>query len=546
MADKSLEEKSKSKIGDLYRGKKRPQSAIDKGKETVALNRAIKNEVYTELKSQLLAGRAHPYYSDFLKTYLARAKEDPDSRAAQTVADTIFKQEILSLLDEQHDREMANDREFMRYKLLKQFFREQREVIYEVNHAKQIIACCSRRAGKTDLASGAIVSSAMTPHSRVIYINLTYSNAISQIFDNVVDRSDRCGLQIQSSSKASGEIIWTNGSSLRVVGNSNNAEADKLRGEKQVSLVVIDEFFHQRNLEYALNEVISPLMLDRKDSCLLCLGTPPRAPHTFGEKCWNEKSGWTKFRWTFRENPYIPSGDKLIQDLCTSKGLTPDAPFIQREYFGVIGSYDTEAMVFKDYKTFTDAPAKFKHIVIGVDLGFEDDNGVVALAFNDASQPAYVIEERKFNHAAVSETIQQIRDVYEHCRKICDDVTIYSDCSSKELVYELYSVQHLPAYTCYKHDKSLAIQQLAEWCRTGKILVRDRQFLSDEFERILYKRDDEDSIIPEIDDEIFHPNIMMALLYASRQYWYDIGESLGGQSSVAKTEWSGLEPVDIA
>ena len=108
------------------------------------------------------------------------------------------------MLDEAHEKEMANDREFMRYKLIKQFFKEQREVIYEVNHSKKIIACCSRRAGKTDLASGAIVSSAMTPNSRIIYINLTHTNAINQIFDNVVERSEAAGLTISSSSKSTG------------------------------------------------------------------------------------------------------------------------------------------------------------------------------------------------------------------------------------------------------------------------------------------------------------------------------------------------------
>lgn len=525
-------------IGTLYKGKKRPAEAVAKQKETRALNQSIKLAIYDELKKQLLNGKT-PYYQDFIQKYLDKAKADPNSRAAQTVADTIFQTEILSMLDEAHEKEMANDREFMRYKLIKQFFKEQREVIYEVNHSKKIIACCSRRAGKTDLASGAIVSSAMTPNSRIIYINLTHTNAVNQIFDNVVERSEAAGLTISSSSKSTGDIAWHNGSSLRIVGNSNNAEADKLRGEKMVSLIVIDEFFHQRNLEYAINEVISPLMLDRKDSCMLCLGTPPRIPHTFGEKCWNEQ-GWTRFHWTFRENPYIPDADTFINDLCKSKGLTIDAPFIQREFFGIIGSYDTECMVFKDYKTInSDIPERFDKIYIGVDLGFEDDNGIVALAYNK-NRPAYVIFEDKFNHAPVSETINRVKEIYNKCRKISDDVAIYSDCNNKELVYELYSVQHLPAFTCYKHDKSIAIQQLAEWCRTGKINIPANGFLSDEFERILYKRDDEDNIIPEIDDEIFHPNIMMALLYASRQYWYDIGNELGGESQVKKDNWAGL------
>lgn len=522
--------------------RKRSPSSIAKQKETCAVNKAIKNEVYTELKQQLLSGKAKPFYAEFIKNYLNEAKADPNSKAGQTVADTIFKQEILSLLDEQHDKEVANDREFTRYKLLKQFFKEQREVIYEVNHSKKIIACCSRRAGKTDLASGAIVYAALIPNSRIIYMNLTYSNAINQIFENTVKRSDICGLQISCSSKSNGTIEWSNGSSLRVMGNSNNAEMDKLRGESKVSLVILDEFFHMRNTEYGINEVISPLLLDRSDSCILCIGTPPRIPHTFGEKCWNEKSGWTKFKWTFRNNPYVPNAEEFIDDICKAKGITRDAPFIQREYYGIIGAYDTEAQVFKDYKIYRDIPdITFTNIVIGVDIGFEDHNGIVALAYN-IHQPdkTYVLFERKFNKAAVSEIIENINQVYNDSLKYVsnkENVIIVCDNNNKELVYELFSVQKLPAYCCYKYNKELAIAQLSEWCRTGKINIKADGFLADEFERILYKRDEEDNILTEIDDDIYHPNIMFALLYASRQMWNDVGNELGGMSNNAKTQW---------
>jgi hypothetical protein len=529
---------------------KRRQSSIEKQKETCAVNKAIKNEVYTELKQQLLNGKAKPFYTEFISNYLAAAKKDPNSKAGQTVADTIFKQEILSLLDEQHDKEVANDREFTRYKLLKQFFKEQREVIYEINHSKKIIACCSRRAGKTDLASGAIVYAALIPNSRIIYMNLTYSNAINQIFENTIKRSNECGLTINSSSKSNGTIEWSNGSSLRVMGNSNNAEMDKLRGESKVSLVILDEFFHMRNTEYGINEVISPLMLDRSDSCILCIGTPPRIPHTFGEKCWNEKNGWKKFKWTFRDNPYVPNAEEFIDDICKAKGITRETPFIQREYYGIIGAYDTEAQVFKDYKIYRDIPEfTFTNIVIGVDIGFEDHNGIVALAYN-IHQPerCYVLEERKFNKAAVSEIVENIKQVYNNSLKYVsnkDDVLIVCDNNNKELVYELFSVQKLPAYCCYKYNKELAIAQLSEWCRTGKINIKENGPLADEFERILYKRDEEDNILTEIDDDIYHPNIMFALLYASRQMWNDIGNELGGQSNNAKTQWVEMQQVNF-
>lgn len=520
-------------------GKRRPES-IQKQKETRAMNIAIKNEIYEELRQQL-AGGNKTYYSDFIEKYLKEAKKSPNSSAGKTVADFIFKQDILDKLDEQHQREMANDLEFIKYKLFKQFFKEQREVLYEVNHSKRIVCCCSRRAGKTDLASGAIDVASMIPNTRIIYINLTYTNALTQIFENTVERSEKSGLVITNSSKSAGEIEWSNGSSLRICGNSNNAEIDKLRGEKRVSLVIIDEFFHQRNMEYAINEVISPLMVDIPNSTILCLGTPPRIPKTYGERVWKVEKGWKKFHWTASDNPYINNFEEFIDDICKSKGISKDAPFIRREYYGELGAYDTEASVFKDYKTYSpETPLDFvpEKIYIALDVGFEDYNSIIALA--GSKEKARVIFERKFNRASISEIIKQVNEVYSDSKKFLiennknaniSDVNIYCDMNNKELVYELYSVQHLPAYCCYKYNKALAISQLAEFCRTGKIVVPQDGILTDEFDRILYKRDDEDNILAEIDDDLFHPEAAMSLLYACRQYWFDIGAPYGGESS---------------
>lgn len=519
---------------------KRRQESIEKQKETRAMNVAIKNGVYEELRKQLAGGRT-TYYSEFIEKYLKEAKKAPNSSAGKTVADIIFQQDILDKLDEQHQKEMAEDVGYTQYKLFKQFFKEQREVLYEINHSKRIVVCCSRRAGKTDLASGAIDIASMIPNTRIIYVNLTYTNALNQIFDNTVERSEKAGLVITNSSKSSGEIEWANGSSLRICGNSNNAEIDKLRGEKRVSLIIIDEFFHQRNMEYAINEVIGPLLLDIPNSTILCLGTPPRIPKTYGERVWTTEKGWKKFHWTAEENPYIPNYDEFIEELCKNKGITRDAPFIQREYYGVIGAYDTEAQVMKGYKTYgAGEPLDFvpNKVAIGVDWGFSDNNAIISLAYNN--EKAMVIEERKFNRASASEIIKQIQEVYSNSKKFLiennknaniADVSLYCDTNAKELVYELYSVQKLPAYCAYKYNKQLAISQMSEFCRTGQIVVPEDGILSDEFDRILYKRDDEDNILPEIDEDLYHGDAFYALLYAVRQMWFDTGHELGGESS---------------
>ena len=550
------ENRSESNLTSRFqKGQKKSPEEIKKREETKRVNKAIKNLVYEQLKQDLLNGdsaKQKPYYQTFLNNYLKQALKDPNGRPASTVASMIFTPDILTALDASHEREMANDINFALYKLNEDYFQEQRDVLVEINHSKKILVCCSRRAGKSYFCAGAIVKSALkNPGSRIIYINLTFKNAVKQIWDNVIKASEETGLQIDKSSKNDGEIEWVNGSSLRIKGNSNNAEADTLRGESKVSLVVIDEAFHQKNMEYAINEVIMPFLADLGDKAtILCTGTPPRIPHTYMEKLWSNDKTWRHYHWTAENNPHIPDFEKFIEEVCEAKGLTKDAPFIQREYYGVIGAYDTEAMVFKNYQTYTELPTSFtaNRIAIGCDWGFSDYNSIITVAYNTQSGEAYVIEEKKFNKATVSEIITEVKRSYEAAKNRfgIDDIQILCDTNEQSITYELYANQHLPAYNAYKYDKTSAIAQLSDWLRSGKIKVNANDiYLKDEFERTLYKRDeDDDSILPEIDDDIFHPDAIMALLYASRSIAFDMGDkwqidgvNTGGESTNKKEGW---------
>lgn len=539
----------------FQKGQKKSPEEIKKREETKRVNKAIKNLVYEQLKQDLLNGdsaKQKPYYQTFLNNYLKQALKDPNGRPATTVASMIFTPDILTALDASHEREMANDINFALYKLNEDYFQEQRDVLVEINHSKKILVCCSRRAGKSYFCAGAIVKSALkNPGSRIIYINLTFKNAVKQIWDNVIKASEAVGLQIDKSSKNDGEIEWVNGSSLRIKGNSNNAEADTLRGESKVSLVVIDEAFHQKNMEYAINEVIMPFLADLGDKAtILCTGTPPRIPHTYMEKLWSNDKTWRHYHWTAENNPHVPDFEKFIEEVCKAKGLTKEAPFIQREYYGVIGAYDTEAMVFKNYQSYTELPTSFtaNRIAIGCDWGFSDYNSIITVAYNTQSGEAYVIEEKKFNKATVSEIITEVKRSYEAAKNRfgIDDIQILCDTNEQSITYELYANQHLPAYNAYKYDKASAIAQLSDWLRSGKIKVNANDiYLKDEFERTLYKRDeDDDSILPEIDDDIFHPDAIMALLYASRTIAFDMGDkwqidgvNTGGESTNKKEGW---------
>ena len=519
--------------------------AEKKRNQTKQINKLIKGEIFDEIRKNFLnpVGKSKvPFYQDFIREYVQLGIKDPNSPAGRLIAEQIFRDDIINQLDEQTEKALAKDTDFTQYRLQKRLFKRQKEVFNDFT-SPRIAVMCSRRAGKTEDNSDIINKVAAIPNSPILYINLTFENAIRQMYNRVIQEADRAGLAITKESKSAGFIQFANGSSVLFKGNKDRSEADKMQGDKY-RLVIIDEAQSQCNMLYLVDTIIRPMLADYTDSQLILTGTPPRRRGTYFEDVFNNIR-WTKYNWNMFENPFIPDPEKVIQDICEEKGVTRDSAFIQREYYGKI-AYDTEAQVFKGYKVYNgQVPPNFvpTHIYEGVDYGFADYNGIVVMAANVEQRQAYVIFERKFNKATVSQIMEVTREGFECGKRLLlernpnadlSNCQIFTDTNEKAITYDLSQTYGLPAYCAYKYDKALAIEQLAEECRTGRIMNIEGGEVVNEFEQTLYKRDDLDNITSELDDA-YHPDITMALLYASRQYFYDCGLEAGGESKNKQT-----------
>lgn len=519
--------------------------------ELQKMSKMIKGDIYQALRQALVSPdekTKHSFVDDFIPVFLKEALKNPSGAVAQMLGKQLMQDDIISNLDAQTEKLLSKDIDFLEYRVMKQLFKEQREVFLDTMVRRKCIMC-SRRAGKTELNARLLVRCCATPNSPCLYVNLTFANAINQTFDKILECAKAVELPVQQSSKADGFIIFSNGSSITFKGNTNKAEADKIRGYKY-RLAIIDEAQSQVNMNYLINEVVEPLLMDFADSVMILTGTPPRVKNTYFEKAWNSKE-WQNYHWTMFENPYIPNAEEQLEKICAEKGLTKESDFIQREYFGVI-AYDSEAQVFKGYQTYKEVPDDFMptDVVIGVDFGFSDYNGVVSLAFNKYTMECYAFHENKFNKSTSTAVIECIKNHYENAKMFMVDrakrlnkdvdlanITIVTDSNEKTICYELSVNEKLPAYPCYKYDKVMAISQLSDWCRTGKIKVPEDGYLAEEFDMTVYKRDDNDNITSEIDDS-YHPDIADALLYASRQMWFAVGAEGGG---ISKDQRDALE-----
>ena len=511
------------------------------------ITRQIKGEIYDSLRSALVApqGKSKKSWTDtFIQQMLDEAKKNPSGPLGQLISKQLLQDDILSSLDAQTERLLARDQDFLRYRIYKQCYKEQRDVLLDET-SKWVIVNTGRRTGKTNLAARWLVKKCATPNSPCFYIHLKFDSAITQLFDLCIESANKAELGIESSSKNEGRIIFTNGSSITFRGNSNKTEADKLRGYKARG-VVIDEAAFQINERYLVEDVLTPMMADYSDSQLVMISTPPRIPRTYYEDCYRSNK-WTIYEWNARKNPFIPSFEDFIKQVCETKGIDRSNTFIQRELEGLF-VYDIEAMVFKDYKSYQEIPNDFipTDAAIGVDYGFSDFNSVVPLVYNRLTKRGFVLKPHKFNKSTVSVIVEVCRNTYESVKRFCLDrdpdfelnkINFYCDTNEQAISHEMSTKYKLPVFNCYKHDKKFALSQLVDWLRSGRLQIDGEDpnnCLIDEFERTVYKRDDQDNILSDIDDDTFHPDAVDALLYASRQYAYDCGDESGGQSKEKK------------
>jgi len=509
---------------------------------TKSQNILLRNAVLASIKEDLIAAQKtgkQSYYESFIQKFL-KAAEDPNSKCGQMLAQTIFTPDVLDRLDEETNSMMAKQLDFTQYRVLKHAFPEQYQYLID-NTSPTIALLCGRRAGKTQSTAMKLVMDAVNPEHHSVYIHRTQTTAIDQCWKHVLELSDEIGMDRSKEDKADGLITYTNGSTIKFFGNSDRTSADKLLGYA-FNKAIIDEVQNQINLEYLIYTVLKPTFAGQENPQLIMQGTQPRIPGTFWEAQINNPK-IRHYSWTMWQNVYIKDPDALVDGICEEKGVTRDAPFMQREFFN-LPAYDTEAQVFKGYLTYKDIPASFKptKCYIGTDYGFSDKTAVIALECDerDKAHPvAYVVKEMKFNNTGAMDILQQVKNIYEDekARFLSagldpNDIMVITDTNEKAITYDMSKTYHMNAFCAYKYDKQGSIDRLSEYMRTGRLYIPQDGVLDEECRKTIWKRDDNDNIMyGTIDDDAFHPDALDSLRYANVQYDFDCG---GTQSKAAR------------
>lgn len=497
--------------------------------------------IHERINESLRAGDSK-LIKTILYDFFTRAEAVPDSPERRKLTDMFITSDTLERIDSVLERSKREDMDFLHYRIHKTAFDIQQQALMSKRRHKFLMA--GRRAGKTEAFSRMIVD-VLIDGGRAHYIHKTLPKGIEQILKHVIELAKEVGVTIAESHRNEGTFTFDNGGFFMISGNDNVEAREKKRGEKW-HLVIIDEAQSQAALLYLIDNILEQELIDYGGT-LVIGGTGPRVRGTYWEAMFLGQ--WAdgrplypdalRLNWNLSQNPHIPNHEHALEQIRTDKGYTETDSLYIREYLGRI-AYDDDALVLRlggqNYYTddelsgwIASQPGADIRFTAGLDFGFVDSDAFGILAYSVSRPERFLVHEYKQNRIGTKELADKIREGLQYvqssplfARVESKQVLIYCDTGGggKQIQYDLASVYQLPTQDAYKANRDMGIELLQDECRRGMIKVRQGGPLSDEAQRTVFARNEQDQLTREIDEITYHADMMPAVTYALRPVWW--------------------------
>jgi hypothetical protein len=467
---------------------------------------------------------------EIITKFIDIAKNDPKSRNAMFLMAAMgFEEDIATKLDSWLDRQQNKDMDFLEYRVLKLLHEKQKAAVNNTN-PRQIWAH-GRRFGKTHALGSKFVIEAGIHGHPTLYGHRSFDDGIKQLWSVITEIARQADIPIKSTSLSDGRIEFASGGTVQFKGVYDKLAQNSLRGFHW-KFVALDEFFFLRTQKILVEDIIEPAMAEHEGAQLIVSSSPPRVKDKYFEKLhetWNYLTG------DMRDNTMKPN---LAVEFAKKEIEAGESVTFKREWLGE-WLPDYEAIVFNPGDPFI--LTNPTGILLGLDWGFEDPSVVVAVAYSVPQRKCEVIYEDMWNHAGAQESTERVKKAYAIALQYAEahklntgDVVVISDNSDKQIAEDLFYGFGLPVYYAYKSHFMLGIHRIADDLSTGKLSLPADGFCREECDKIVYKRDELDNIIDEIDDDTFHPNAMIALKYAMTQIYFKFGVPIAENADVVK------------
>lgn len=284
------------------------------------------------------------------------------------------------------------------------------------------VALCGRRAGKSSADRIILVATALQ-RPGTISVLVTQTRAAAKKLFWASTQALLRQLNVPFETNATELIIRIyNGSEIWLAGAKDTAEIERLRGHA-FAMVIIDEAGAIRDsvLRPLVEDVLQWALVDHQGKLRLT-GTPPPVPVGYFVERFagmdakgQELPGWWRKRWTIYQNTKIPNQNlaAYLERIKSDRGITEGSVTWRREVLAEL-VYDRDALVLSAFdlstSTWQVAPVGKPTVVLGVDIGWQDADAIVALGWYPTSPNLYVLEEFEQPHQTEEQLSAVLRD----------------------------------------------------------------------------------------------------------------------------------------
>jgi hypothetical protein len=338
-----------------------------------------------------------------------------------------------------------------------------------------------RRGGKSYEAAADLTDAAFAwPGSTPLYVTTTRQDA-RDIMDPAFAMLDKRFHLGMKQNKATGDITFPNASRIMMRGAATLREINKLRGPAYPCVKIDEVQNFGPDLHYLIDEVLEPATAQyhkgKKPSAIAVSGTPP--PAQYGP-FWDIDQGkfsesWSRFHWTFLDNPTIPEPEAFLRRVLERRGWTEDHPGYQREYLG-LWVRDDEARAF-DLDPQRDVIPSFDKThawdwdyVMGIDIGYNDPCAYVVIAQSRALGQAYVVDS--FEQSEMG-SMEALVEAERFCAKYpISRIAIDTGGGGAKMIQKDWEkLTNLPVEAAHKTHKASQVSTINGDLRAGKLKI---------------------------------------------------------------------------
>lgn len=442
-------------------------------------------------------------------------------------------------------------------------FQQQRDFI---NHPAKLKALfCTRRSAKSFTGGLYLVNEALKqPGCNVLFIGLTRGSAKAIVWKDVLRAIDRTHNLGAKPNQTELSLTLPNESVIYVAGvDSTEDEMIKLLGRKY-RLVIIDEAsMYTVNLKNLVYGVLGPAMTDpnaqgeRGTICLM--GTASDFPRgLFYEVTTGAEPGWKLFEWTAHDNPHVAKQwAEGLEEIRTKRPLYMETPQFKQWYLNqwvvdeekLVYRFSPERNLIKE-KAWLELvhrlDPQYWSVVLGVDLGWEDDNAFILTAYHLNDPNLYVLKtaaQKKLTFDQVADKIQGFMTA-----KPWAPNKVVIDGANKQGVESMRQRSSIPFDYADKQDKATFIELCNADLVQAKVKILDtdeNRPLWQEMAALVWVTDGDRIKLPKKEHPALPNHRTDAMLYAWRNGYHYHSTPAEKKISIGSKAWYDQQAEEI-